>query len=173
MTVGPLNLWVQTQWSNLWPFQAWACLAPQLDCIAWVSKCLAQCSKFSPRTGLTFLLWPQSTSAGLPPQVLGAGANADTQHTGEGRWSHRGRASVLRRRLSVRDPLVQPGPRERWPLRIQTPHSRTTWGHVRSGHPSTVVYSRPACPAPRQPRALAPHPNPFQGKHLFIPESQS
>lgn len=41
-------------------------------------------------------------------------------------------------------------------------------GQVQCGHPSTVVNSTPAClPAPRQPRALAPHPNPFQEIYLY------
>lgn len=62
-----------------------AYLAPKLECTAWVPKCLAQCSMFSLRAGLASLLWPQSTSAGWSPQVLGAGPNADTQHTGEER----------------------------------------------------------------------------------------
>ncbi|XP_047303424.1 protein phosphatase 1M isoform X3 [Homo sapiens] len=39
---------------------------------------------------------PHSLSAGWSSQVLKAGPDADTQHTGKGRQSHRGRAGVLR-----------------------------------------------------------------------------
>lgn len=67
------------------PSRPVAYLAAKLERIAWVPKCLAQCSMFSLRAGLASLLWPQSTSAGRSPQVLGAGPNVDTHHTGEER----------------------------------------------------------------------------------------
>lgn len=139
-----------------------ACLASQLDCIAWVPKCPTLCSEFSLRAGLASVFGHRSASAGWSPQVLGAGQNVDTQHTGEGRQSHRGRTGVLRRRLCVRDSLAQPRPREQWPLRIQTPHPRTTPGQ--SGHPSTMINSRLACPVPgHSPGLSLPHPTHFKG----------
>ena len=77
MTVGPQILWVHTHM-----VQSVALPGPSQTVLLEFSS--VQHCEFSLRAGLGSLFWPQSTSAGWSPQVLGAGQDADTQHTGDG-----------------------------------------------------------------------------------------